>query len=94
MWPNPQETADLVTFTKEILNGKFHFLYSVIGLHGGIKWEYWSEMRSRIVVSERKKALFRNSRSQMFFKIGILKNFANFTAKHLCWSLFLIKLLA
>ena len=22
MWPNPQETADLVTFTKEILNGK------------------------------------------------------------------------
>ena len=25
MWPNPQETADLVTFTEEILNGKFHF---------------------------------------------------------------------
>ena len=22
----------------------------------------------------------------MFFKIGILKNFANFTGKHLCWS--------
>ena len=29
MWPNPQETADLVTFTKEILNVKFHFLCSV-----------------------------------------------------------------
>ena len=28
---------------------------------------------------------------QMFFKIGVLKNFANFTGKHLCWSLFLIK---
>ena len=28
MWPNPQETADLVTFTEEILNGK-HFLCSV-----------------------------------------------------------------
>ena len=26
MWPNPQDTADLVTFTKEIFNGKFHFL--------------------------------------------------------------------
>ena len=26
MWPNPQEIADLVTFTKEILNGKLHFL--------------------------------------------------------------------
>ena len=25
MWPNPQETAYLVTFTEEILNGKFHF---------------------------------------------------------------------
>ena len=22
MWPNPQETVDLVTFAKEILNGK------------------------------------------------------------------------
>ena len=27
----------------------------------------------------------------MFFKIGVLKNFENFTGKHLCcWSLFLI----
>ena len=24
MWPNPQETMDLVRFTEEILNGKFH----------------------------------------------------------------------
>ena len=30
----------------------------------------------------------------MFFKIGVLKNFANFTGKHLCWSLFLINLQA
>ena len=29
MWPNPQETADLVTFTEEILTGKLHFLCSV-----------------------------------------------------------------
>ena len=29
MSPNPQETADLVTFTEEILNGKLHFLCSV-----------------------------------------------------------------
>ena len=28
MWPNPQETADLVTFTEEILNGKLYFLCS------------------------------------------------------------------
>ena len=26
MWPNPQDTADLVTFTKEIRHGKLHFL--------------------------------------------------------------------
>ena len=29
MWPNPQFSADLVTFTEEILNGKLHFLCSV-----------------------------------------------------------------
>ena len=29
MWPDPLETADLVTFTEEILNGKLHFLCSV-----------------------------------------------------------------
>ena len=29
MLPNRQETADLVTFPEEILNGKLHFLGSV-----------------------------------------------------------------
>ena len=28
-----------------------------------------------------------SSHSQMFFKIVVLKNFANFIGKHLCWSL-------
>ena len=31
--------------------------------------------------------IFRGSRSQIFFKIGALKNFAIFTRKHLCWPL-------
>ena len=31
----------------------------------------------------------RSSRLQMFFKIGAQNSFANFTAKYLCWSLFL-----
>ena len=35
---------------------------------------------------------YRNSPSQIFFKVGVLKNFANFTGKHLRWSLFLIRL--
>ena len=29
---------------------------------------------------------YRSSRSQMFFKIGVLKNFANFRGKRQCWS--------
>ena len=33
----------------------------------------------------------RSSYRHMFFKIGVIKNFAIFTGKHLCWSLFLIK---
>ena len=36
----------------------------------------------------------RSSRSQMFFTIVVLKKFANFTGKHQCWGLFLIKLQA
>ena len=28
MWPNPQETADLVIFTEEILDRKLHFFCS------------------------------------------------------------------
>ena len=31
MWPNPQETADFVPFTEEILNGKLHFMCSDSG---------------------------------------------------------------
>ena len=33
MRPNPQETADLVSFTEETLNGKLHFLYSMSKLN-------------------------------------------------------------
>ena len=29
----------------------------------------------------------KGSHSQMFFKIGVLKKFAIFTGKHLCWRL-------
>ena len=35
-----------------------------------------------------------SSRLQMSFETDLLKNFAKFTGKHLCWSLFLIKLQA
>ena len=38
--------------------------------------------------------IIRSSRSQMFLKIGALKKFTTFTGEHLCWTLFLIKLLS
>ena len=38
--------------------------------------------------------LHKSSRLQIFLKTGILKSFANFTAKHSCWSLFLKNLQA
>ena len=38
--------------------------------------------------------LFRSSHRRCSVKKGVLKKFANFTGKHLCWSLFLIKLQA
>ena len=30
------------------------------------------------------KSVYSSSRSHLFFKIGVLKNFAIFTGKHLC----------
>ena len=36
--------------------------------------------------------IYRSSYLQVFFKIGVLKNFPIFTEKHMCQSLFLIKL--
>ena len=34
--------------------------------------------------SQFQEDIFRSSRTQMFFKIGVLKSFANFRGKHLC----------
>ena len=43
---------------------------------------------------EKVESIIRNSLSQMFFKIWVLKNFPIFTGKYLCLRLFLIKLQA
>ena len=43
---------------------------------------------------EKDDDIIRNvSRWQMFLKVDVLKKFAIFTRKRLCWSLFLVKLL-
>ena len=57
-------------------------------------WSDYLEIfrETNIFLSQRDNVLsLRSSRSQMLFKVDALKNFANFTGKHLCWSLFLIK---
>ena len=68
---HPQFPADLVTFTEEILNGKLHFLYSDI----------YEESPPQIFDRTR------SSHQRCFVKKTVLKNFAVFTGKHLCWSL-------
>ena len=35
--------------------------------------------------------MYRRSRSQMFFRVGVLKNFVSFTGIHLCQDLFFNK---
>ena len=40
MWPNPQETAHLITFTEEILNGKLNFCAVL-----AFEMEYWEEQK-------------------------------------------------
>ena len=46
---------------------------------------------SKVIIALKINAISRSGRSQMFFLIGVLKNYSIFTGKHLCWSLFLIK---
>ena len=55
------------------------------------KFPYISMVNFKISLVENQCLPFRSSRSQMFFKVGVLKSYAIFTGKHLRWSLFLIK---
>ena len=51
------------------------------------KNQLWRRVLQIITYSFFKNNTMGSSRSQMFFKIGVLNNFAIFTGKHLCWSL-------
>ena len=50
-------------------------------------YQYHSASKIGCPKLEIKITNYRSSRSQMFLKIGVLKNFANFTEKHPCRSL-------
>ena len=69
------------------------------GKYGPEKYEYFScgvsrqlSFKSWLGYRTFHLTFCRSSHLQVFFKIAILKNFVIFTGKHLCWSLFLIKL--
>ena len=68
-------------------SGSKFFRVQVQGLGPGFR----SSPEEDVMLSFANPRKGRSSRSQIFFKIGVLKNFANFTGKHRCWSLFLMK---
>ena len=86
MWPNPQFSADFVTFTEEILNGKLHFLCSVM-----IKALYIQVLKSFPIIVN--STNFRSNRPEVFSKKGVLKNFAKSQENTCARVSFLIKLL-
>ena len=51
--------------------------------------EYWEVLKTAFLQNTSG-----SSRLRKIFKIGVLRSFANFTGKHLCWSLFLKNLQA
>ena len=74
-----------ITGNKNLMIKKNIFILSII------------EMLTRVSVvlnsdSKLIESVDKSSRSHMFFKVSVLKNFANFTVQHLRWDLFLVKL--
>ena len=63
--------------------GFFHLFYS----HHYIRYFIYSNCMDVMRVQHVQK-----QPPEVFFKKRVLKNFANLTEKHLCWSLFLIKM--
>ena len=51
-------------------------------------------LNKTITLTHLMKLIFRSSYQRCFVKKNVLKNFVNLSEKHLCWSLFLIKLQA
>ena len=79
MWPNPQFSAELVTFTEEILNGKLYFLYSASCFEG-----------FRICLQETQVFLEYSVAVAWRFSVKklFLKFIPSFKVKHLCESIF------
>ena len=73
--------------TKNLLTiESYNYTEKNIPKQGSSKSLYCKEMVNVVITKA-----FRNSRSQLLYKIGFLEHFAKFTGKHLCWSHFLTK---
>ena len=72
-----EELANETVNYAQKLNHMYQFEPEVQVIKKGSPGEIWTD--------------FRGSGSQIFFKIGALKNFANSTGKDLCWRHFFIK---
>ena len=96
MWPNLQFLADLVTFTKEILNGKLIDSLDII-----LAWKAHLYFRISITVEEFTQVfscfwdskLNISSPAEVFLGKVDLKICSEFTGEHPCWSVISIKLL-
>ena len=93
------EAASKGFYVKIRCSEKFHKIHWKTPVPESLFYRTPLDTGSKIIfylVSNSQRQVFtvRSSHSQMFFKIGILKKFADITGKHLCWSLSLIKLQA
>ena len=77
-WDKPKAPASRINGYEVLCNGKV-IIYNNLGAS-----QYFFLLIGR--------TSHRSSRSHMFFKIDVVKNFAIFTGKHLCWTLFLVTL--
>ena len=77
-------------------NKKFWLLDGLGIVHAGTfnKYNFWTSLDKNNSAILRSFRYFTEETTGMFYKKNVLKNFSNFTEKHLCWNLFLIKLQA
>ena len=82
MWSLPKQTADLVTFTEEILNGKLHFfVISTFLVLDDL------EQVDRLAI-----ITYRRSHPEVLLGKGVLKTSSKFTGEHRCQIAISIKL--
>ena len=88
-----------VTFTEETLDGKLHFLFSFYWPANKMIYHHYHDITknhgaylfSCDTDKVKKTSNNRSSHPEVFCKKGVLRNFTNFTGKHLCQSLFFNK---